>query len=197
MKTSYITRWALAIAATAVLGACSTGPKIFINADPGADFANFRTYNYEKNLGTDAQAEYRSVLSQFMINAVDREMQARGYVKDDNPDLTVNFNLSQQEKIRATSSPSTGGYYGYRGYRAYGGYDTTVTQYTEGTLNVDIIDNTRAEKQLIWEGIAVGRMSDKARANLEEAVNTVVADIFARFPHVAPGFVPAETTASN
>jgi hypothetical protein len=197
MKSRYSKGLGLVIALTVFLGACSTGPKIFINADPGADFGSFRTYNYEQNLGTDQQAEYRSVLSQFMMNAVDREMQARGYIKDDNPDLTINFNLSQQEKIRATSSPSVGGYYGYRGYRAYGGYDTTVTQYTEGTLNIDIIDNTRTEKQLVWEGIAVGRMSDKARANLEEAVNTVVADIFARYPHLAPGFVPAETTASN
>lgn len=37
------------------------------------------------------------------------------------------------------------GYHGYRGdmYSAWGGYDTTVSEYTEGTLNVDVVDPAR------------------------------------------------------
>ena len=133
----------LLIAATAAfLGACSSGPKIFINEDPAGNFSSYKTYNYEEILSTDDRPGYRSILSQFLINATDREMAARGYTKSDDPDLTINFNLATQEKIRATSSPRAGGYYGYRGYGAYGGYDTTVTQYTECTFTVDLIDDT-------------------------------------------------------
>jgi hypothetical protein len=176
--------------ATTLLVACSTGPKIFINEDPGGKFDSYKTYNYEEILSTDDRPGYRSILSQYLINAVDKELAARGYTKSDTPDLTINFNLATQEKIRSTSSPRAGGYYGYRGYGAYGGYDTTVTQYTEGTFNVDMIDNTSAQKQLVWEGVAVGRMTDKARANLEEATNTLMAEIFSRYPYVAPGYVP-------
>ncbi len=190
-------RSVIIIAAALVISACSTGPKIFINEDPGANFNTYATYNYEEILSTDDRPGYRSILSQYLINAVDREMANRGYKKSNNPDLTVNFNLSTQEKIRSTSTRSTGGYYGYRGYGAYGGYDTTVTQYTEGTLNVDLIDNTREQRQLVWEAVAVGRMTDKARQNLEEAAKVVVGDMFSRFPHLAPGYVPPTPSAKE
>lgn len=198
MRNTHSTlRTGLIAAAAALVGACSTGPKIFVNEDPGAAFNSYSTYNYEPILSTDDRPGYRSILSQYLINSVDREMANRGYKKAENPDLTVNFNLSTQEKIRSTSSPSGGGYYGYRGYGAYGGYNTTVTQYTEGTLNIDLIDNTVEQKQLVWEAVAVGRMTDKARQNMEEAASTVVAEMFSQFPHLAPGFVPPAPPAES
>ncbi len=174
------------------LYACASGPKIFINEDPNTDFSKFKTYNFEAKLGTDDRSGYRSILSGFLINSVGRELEARGYVKADNPDLSVNFYLNTKEKIRTTSSPSMGGYYGYRGYGAYGGYNTTVTQYTEGTLNIDLIDATSSNKHLVWEGIAVGKITDKVQENLEEVIRVGVADLFARYPYYAAGFVPPE-----
>ena len=183
-------------AAAALLGACSSGPKIFVNSVPNENINGFQTYNYEAQLGTDASEGVRSALSQYMINATDRELRKRGYTKADNPDMLVNFNLTTKEKIQARSS-SYGGYYGYRGYGGYGGYDTTVSQYTEGTLSVALIDNTAEKKSLVWEGVAEGRMSDKVRANLEEAINSVVTELFARYPYVAAGYVPPVETAAT
>jgi hypothetical protein len=177
------------IAAT-LLAACASSPKMFVNEDPGADFSQYSTYNYEEVLGTDERKGYRSILSNYMINAIDREMQSRGYKKADNPDLKINFYLHTEEKIRTTSSPSMGGYYGYRGgyYGSYGGYDTTVTQYTEGTLNIDIVDNTT--DTLAWEVVTVGKITDKVRENLEEAVNDAIPELMAKYPYVAAGYVP-------
>lgn len=49
-----------------------------------------------------------------------------------------------------------GGYYGYRrGYydpwMGYGyGTTTQVSQYTEGTINIDLVD--MAQKRMVWEG---------------------------------------------
>jgi len=171
------------------LNACSSGPKIFTNENPSADFTNYTTYNFEPRLGTDKRDGYRSILSNYLVAAADSEMQARGYQRSDNPDLVLNFYVHTKEKIRTTSSPSMGGYYGYRGgrYNTYGGYDTQVTQYTEGTLNIDIVDNRSA--QLAWEGIAVGRVNDEVLKNLEAATNAAIAEIFGKFPHTAPGFI--------
>ncbi len=83
-----------------------------------------------------------------------------------------------------------GGYYGYRGgyYGAYGGYDTTVTQYTEGTLNIDLVDNTT--DTLVWEVVTVGKITDKVRENLKETVNEVVPELMAKYPYIAAGYVP-------
>ncbi len=101
----------------------------------------------------------------------------------------VNFNAILQDKTKVTTSPSAppmGGYYGYRGgmYGGWGGYgygtDTHVSQYTEGTFNIDLVDARK--KQLVWEAVGVGRVSEKDLANLEEGVKNGVPRFFANYP---------------
>ncbi len=178
------------------LYACASGPKIFINEDPNTDFSKFKTYNFEAKLGTDDRPGYQSMLSGFLVNSVGNELETRGYVKADNPDLSVNFYLNTKEKIRtSTSSSSMGMRRG--GYGVYGGYNTTVTQYTEGTLNIDLIDATSSNKYLVWEGIAVGKITDKVNENLEEVIRVGVADLFARYPYYAAGSMPPGNAKGN
>ena len=55
-----------------------------------------------------------------------------------------------------------------------------VTQTTEGTVAIDVID--RKKNQLVWEAAAVGRVTDKTMNNLGPVVQTAVVDMFARFP---------------
>lgn len=177
---------ALVVVLSALLFAgCASGPSIFVNADPTANFATYHTYNFEDPLGTD-NSGYSSLLSQFLRTATARELEARGYTRSDKPDLLVNFNVKTKDKIQTTttpSGPSYGGYYGYRAgyYGVWSGYDTQVTQYTEGTLTVDIVDAAR--KQLVWDGTAVGRVRDEARRNLESAVDRVITEIFTKYPY--------------
>ena len=175
----------LTILAALTLGACASSPKIFVNEDPDADFSSYKTYGFEENLGTDDGADYQSINSSYFKDAVAKQMEMRGYTPSDDPDLTINFYVHKEEKIRTTSSPTMGGYYGYRGYGAYGGYETTVTQYTEGTVNVDLIavESSSGKKQLVWEGIAVGKITDKVQENFQEVVDVVVEDIFERYPY--------------
>jgi hypothetical protein len=180
----------VAFAAAMLLASCASSPKIFVNQDPNADFSKFKTYNYEPVLGTDERKGYRGIVSSNLVDAMNREMQARGYTLAENPDLLINFYVHTEEKIQTTQSPSMGGYYGYRGgyYGAYGGYDTTVTQYTQGTLNIDIINNST--DTLLWEGVTIGRITDKVRENVQGAVNKAVPEIMAKYPYYAAGFVP-------
>jgi hypothetical protein len=182
---------------TLLLSACASGPDIFINQDPNADFSGYKTYNFEPRFGTDDRDGYRSLFSEYLIAAAEREMNARGYTKSDNPDLLINFGLQTKEKIRTTSSPTTGvgGYYGYRGYGYYGGYETTVTQYTEGTFNMDMIDAKGSQKQLLWECVLVGRVTSKFRKDMEGSVNNGMTEIFSNYPHYAAGFVPPTSSA--
>jgi len=197
MKTNraFASRLLPAVALLLALAGCASGPKVFTNVNPAADFASYKTYNYESTLGTDDRKSYRSILSNYLIKATDREMAARGYTKSSDPDLTINFYVATEEKIRTTTTPRMGGYYGYRVgyYGAYGGYETQVSQYTEGTLNVDLIDG--GKKELAWEGIAVGRVNDDVRSNLEGAVNVAIAEVFSKFNYTAPGFLPPQSSA--
>jgi hypothetical protein len=58
--------------------------------------------------------------------------------------------------------------------------ETRVDTYSEGTLNIDVIDAAR--KQMIWEGVAVGRVTEKTMENLKPEIDQAVAAIFAKYP---------------
>ena len=181
--------WLVAVAIAALAG-CASGPKLFVNEDPGADFGGYRTFGFSTPLGTDSP-QYSSMLSTFLKDATRRELESRGYrYVDSDPDLLVNFYVKTKEKVTSTSVPTGpaygAGYYGYRGmnYGVWTGYETEVRQYTEGTLNIDLVD-TRL-KRLVWEGVAVGRVRDDIRENLKPAIDGVVTQIFAKYPHRAP-----------
>lgn len=167
-----------------ILAACTTGPTIRTHLDPSADLSRFRTFGFYSVQG---QA-YASFLSRYIESAVADEMQARGYVRSDTPDLLINFHVQTQDKVQVTQTPS--GYYGWRrGYAwggGYGGYQTDVRQYKEGTLNIDLVDRSR--NQLVWEGIAVGRIQTKSMDDPQPAIKAVVAQVFEKYPaRAAPG----------
>jgi hypothetical protein len=171
---------------------CASGPKVMTDYDKTAEFGSYTTYNFVEGAGPD-YGEYQSLFTKFVLEAVTLEMEKRGYTKSDDPDLLVNFGAKLDEKIdvRTTSAPMAGGYYGYRSgayrYGTWGGYgyatETQVSQYTEGTFNIDIIDNKR--RQLVWEAVGIGKITDKKRENLEETIKSAVPVYFAGYPFVA------------
>src|SRR5690606_13114702 len=100
------------------------------------------------------ESGYSTYLTERIRSSIRREMDARGYVFNPAaPDLKVNFQGIVQEKTWVYSTPWPDFYYGYR--RNYWGmpdwYDhTQVSQYTEGTLTVDLVDAQR--NHLVWSG---------------------------------------------
>ena len=60
------------------------------------------------------------------------------------------------------------------------GWGDDVYQYTEGTLNIDLVDTRR--KQLVWEGVAVGEVQNPETAGSPQSVDKAVAEIFAKYP---------------
>ena len=66
-----------------------------------------------------------------------------------------------------------------------------VSQYTEGTFNIDIIDARK--NQLVWEAVGQGRVSQKDIENLEEGVMAGVPKYFALYPFVASDPIPVTT----
>lgn len=176
----------------ALSSACETGPKIRSNSDPSADFSHYKTFEFLAG-GEPGKPGYQSFGTQYLTTAISRELQARGFSHQENGDLLVNFHVQKKDKVDVTQSPAGYGYYGYRG-GMYGwgtsvNSSTFVDSYTEGTLNVDVVD--RAKHQLLWEGIAVGRITDKTQNNLQATIDAVVKQVFERFPRPAPGAPPS------
>jgi hypothetical protein len=175
------------VLAAMLLASCATGPKVSADYDRSADFGAYRTFGFFEQLGTDTSG-YESLITQTLKSVARREMEARGYgYAESNPDLLINFNAKLAQQTRVTQTPASPMplYYGYRRgfYSGWGpsyGYETHVDQYAEGTLNVDIVDAKR--KRLVWEGVAVGRVKDRAAEERQAAISAAVAEIFSKYP---------------
>lgn len=196
-------RGTLAAAAMALsMTGCTSGPELRTDYDKSADFSQYETYNFYADAGPGGSS-YQDLFSQYVEAAIDKEMQSRGYTRSENPDLLINFNAILQDKTKVTTSPSAPvgpygvGYYGYRGgfydpWYGYGyGTETHVSQYTEGTFNIDIVDARR--KRLVWETVGVGRVTDDVLDNLEERVMNAVPQYFARYPFRAGSNTPVDS----
>lgn len=175
-----------AVGASLALAGCGPSrPAIRADQDPSANLSAYRSFSFVSPLSTD-KAGYSTVLSSHLKTAVTREMQNRGYrYVESGGDLLVNFYANSQDKqeIRTyQTGPTYGGYYGYRGgmYGGWGGTEVQTVNYREGTLSIDLVDAAR--KQLVWNGVAEGRVSKEARQNPGPAIDKVVGEIFAAYP---------------
>lgn len=182
-----------------LLSACAQGPRVYTDADPAADFAQFRTFAFIDTAGKNVDAQYQTLSGQRLEDAITAALEARGYEVDiHHPDLLVNFNLYTAEKTRTSPPVYYGGYYGYRSgmYVGWPGYVTPghVDNYTEGTLTVDLVD--RRSNQMVWEGTAIARVTSAARKNPDEALRNAVAAIFAQYPYVAGSNMPLPPSPS-
>ncbi len=184
-----ISRFVLLTVAVMLLASCASKPVIETDYDHTIDFSQYTTYGFFNPMGIE-NPNYSSIYGSIFRAAISKEMESRGYKMSDNPDLMINVSgrLQDKTKVTTTSDPYMGGgYYGYRrgAYGAWGGYgygtQTHVSNYTEGTVNVDMVD--RAMKRMVWEGVAVGRIDEK-RTNEESRtnINAGIQEMFAGYP---------------
>jgi hypothetical protein len=168
-------------------GCAATGPEIRTDYDRSADFSSFESYGFPDELGTD-RAGYSTLITTHFRQAVDREMQSRGYrYTESHPELLVNFFANVRNVTAIRSRPNVWVGYGYYGYR-YGMYtawplyadNVDTVHYKVGTANIDIVDAER--NQLIWEGVAEGRLTREVMENPQPAIESVVAELFSRYP---------------
>jgi len=182
-------KFSMLVGAAVILASCASKPTIESDYDHSIDFSQYKTYGFFNPMGIE-NPNYSSIYGSIFRDAISKEMESRGYTQSDNPDLMINVSgrLQDKTKVTTTSDPYMGGgYYGYRrgAYGAWGGYgygtQTHVSNYTEGTVNVDMVD--RALKRMVWEGVAVGRVNEK-KTNEETRTNIYsgIQEMFAGYP---------------
>lgn len=178
-----------------LLAGCASGPRISSEADPEANFDGYRTFGFYAPLALEKEG-YATPTTDRIKAAARAQMESRGYVFTiEQPDLWVNLNAYMQEKTDVSTIPTVDYNY-YYSYRArsyfaapYWRDRTDVRQYTEGTLNVDLVDH--AKNRLVWEGIAVGRVSKAKPEERAARIDSAVAEIFSRYPYRAGSGAPA------
>lgn len=175
----------------AALASCGKQTEIQSDFDHSADFASYKTFGYATPLGTEVDG-YSDEITQSFKSATRRELESRGYrFVDADPDLLVNFGALLEKKGQSpVANTQHTAYYGYRRtavYKAWPSYvyERNGEKYTQGTLNIDLVDAKR--KQLVWEGVAIGRIKDESLSNPGPGIDKVVREIFAKYTYRAGG----------
>ena len=165
-----------------LLSACASGPTIVANTNPGTDFSAFNTFNFFQPLGTDRAGGVRTPLSSRLISSVNRELISRGMALSDSPDLLVDFVVSAEERIDVRTTPSHTVHRSHwnRGFSTWPTYNTTVRQYTEGSLIIDLIDP--ATNTLVGEGGAQSRIrsTEFTQQQIDEIVGKIMSELMPR-----------------
>ena len=186
MKVSMCYR-SILVFLTLLITACASGPRVHSVVLPDTDFQTFKTFMFSDAV-LPSEDRYQGIEGRYLIEAIRAELLARGMTETNDADVLVNFHVSKKEKISSTVTPTASlGYYSYRGRVGYGSSigmttEAAVRQYTEGTLNIDVVD--AAKKQVVWEGVAIGRLKEKPPEDLQGLVNSIVAEIFSQYPVV-------------
>jgi hypothetical protein len=165
-----------------MLAGCASGPTIVANTNPGTDFSTFKTYNFFQPLGTDRAGGVRTPLSSRLMSSMNRELTSRGMALSDSPNLLVDFVVSAEDRIDVRSTPSHTVHRSHwsRGFSTWPTYNTTVRQYTEGSLIVDLIDP--ATNTLVGEGGAQNRINSTefTQQQIDEIVSKIMRELMPR-----------------
>ena len=130
--------------------------------------------------------------------AAAREMEARGYVKAQDPDLLLNFKGKLEEKtdIQSTPAPYYGPSFGYRGWYGapYGAYGYGGTEVSHASLQRrhagDGRHRPREARQAVFQGGLEDVVTTKMMQDKQGTLTNAVAAIFSRYPFVAGQAAP-------
>ena len=162
----------LAIFFTIVLVGCSS-LNVNTDYDQSFDFSKLKKFRF----ASDEEASKTDMLAKnpFLKNrireSVKNELVKKGYqfIEGGGADFVVNLMVGKEEKTSVSSTPTVSYGYGY-GYWGgyYGGSSVTVTNYTEGTLIIDLIDT--GKNQLVWRGVITDVLDNTATTQEEKRV---------------------------
>ena len=155
----------LALASALVLSADMAIAQTSAQTAPGSNLSAYRTYEW---LGTTPPAGTNPIIVQQIIADFDAAMASRGYQKTPGGELTLVLSLGAQNK----TDIQTWGRFGLQ---------TSVYQYTEGQLSLDVYDST--SKQALWHGQVAKTVNPNKPnpAKISKAVNKLMT----KFPGTA------------
>jgi len=183
-------------AAVVALAACAPAVQVRTALSPDASLGGLRTFRVQPTPKPHI-ARAQSTSDPMLVNSIsNRALRADlrqgfeklGYaVNDSTPDFCVAYYASTNQQLDITTYD-----YGYsfrpRWWRGWGPryrdvYAPMVTQYTQGTVIVDVFDSK--SKELLWRGQGKAAVSDSQDEYVRE-LETTVGAILAQFPAAAP-----------
>ena len=166
------------LAALLVLIGCSA-TSVRFDYERGADFSKYRSFDFYQV--PEAVDTDRLILKR-IHNIIAREMKAKGLAQDTgDPDLLIAAHSQTKDKVDVQNWGYDYADAYHHGYWDMGPTMTTVSQYEEGTLIIDIVDNQ--DDELIWRGVASRPLPYNPTAEtMDRIIDEVVTKALAKYP---------------
>jgi hypothetical protein len=168
-----------AIAATlALFGTAAAAQDVKVDFDKDANFGALKTFSTKIGTSWGNPLGEKRVLAE-----IEETLAEKGWSKaeEGKADAVVVLH-GATERQKTLNTFYSGGYGGY-GWRGWGGgmgtATTTTSEYTVGTLVVDIFD--AKSKQLVFRGAASDELSDKPEKNVKK-LDKATSKMFKDFP---------------
>ncbi len=160
-----------------VLVACGSLKTTF-DYDKSVDFTKYKTFAFSAE--TD-QLPVNELVRKRIINAIKSSLQSKGLSEAPKADVLIDLGVKTETKQQTSAnSVNMGGFYGRRwGFGT--GFSTTqvnTTDYTEGTLVINLVD--AAKQELVWMGSGTATVTEKSVQ--QDKIEAAVTKILAKFP---------------
>jgi len=167
-----------------LLNSCAT-VRVVTDYDQQIDFNTYKSYAFYKT-GID-KAQLSDLDKKRILRAIEFEMDAKGFIKSENPDILVSIFTKEQERVDVYNNNfGWGGAWGW-GYNpwawgsGFGWGGNQVTTRTQGSLYIDLI--ATKNKELVWQGKGEGVLSSTRNIEKKEKrIKEFVSEILAKYP---------------
>lgn len=173
-------RLIIATATLFIVASIAQAQKMVVDVDKTVDFKTFKSYSW-----APGQVAPKPTTAQMLVDAVEREFNSRGLVKNDkDPDLQIVIMAAADMDLQGV-----GPTWNNERYRYWGGYGNpaALMTVTKGTLLIDLVETKN--KHSIWRGVArdifVAAPSgnpEKDNKRMQELVSKTVGKMFAKYP---------------
>ncbi|WP_026452508.1 DUF4136 domain-containing protein [Aequorivita capsosiphonis] len=160
-----------------VFASCTT-VRVATDYDKEVNFNQFNSFAFFKP-GID-KAEINDLDKKRILRAIESELTAKGMTKSDKPSLLVSIFTKERQRVDVYNN-SFGYGWGWNPWY-YGGYygGSSVSQSTEGTLYIDLID--AKTNNLVWQGMGNADLITSNMEKKEERIREIVKKILAEYP---------------
>ena len=181
------------IAGILLMTGCASQPKAVISSDyTMANFEQFQSFQWlPEGKGTGHKPENDLIANRITLG-INEALVSKGYNQTEtDPDVYVHYSVKTADKINIDSNQTYEGYApGFTWSRGYGAQmtdskvgvvETSIVEYVEGSLIIDIIDPDNM--QIIWRGMGTKQLPENFNHKVTDgAVKNIVAAILANYP---------------
>jgi hypothetical protein len=179
-------KWSVIAPLVILLSACAAS--VNVEYDQSYDFSKIKTFtilDHPTKKSGNPQID-NELIARRIVAAIKKNLIAKGYSQSsDNPDIKVDYLVTQRTSVSSRQSSVTFGLggYGYRGGlgMAYSVPMGDVQTYEEGVLTINIVDARK--NTLMWTGSSSRILGEnETPETIDQGINEIVSDILAKFP---------------